>query len=115
MKLRNQPLTPGHDTRIAALERQVRWLKGYAAAATAFALALPLLASRHAPVADVLRSKGIIIEDEQGRERILIGAPDPARGQPRAHRPGAGQAGLGPPLPGHGVVREARPRQPTAS
>ncbi len=28
--------------------------------------------------ADVLRARGLIIEDDQGRERILIGSPIPA-------------------------------------
>ena len=67
-----------YDVRLGALERQVRRLRAYAAAVTLIVLALPLVALTRAPGRDVLRTRGVIIEDERGVERILIGAPVPA-------------------------------------
>lgn len=58
---------------IRHLQRQVRGLQTLAAAAI---LAIPLLAWIGGPT-DVLRVRGIVIEDAEGRERILIGAPIP--------------------------------------
>lgn len=55
--------------------RAIRRLQAYAALTT---LALVVLFIRTATPADgVLRVRGLIVEDEAGRERILIGAPVP--------------------------------------
>jgi len=57
------------------LTRAIRWLQAYAALLT---IALVVLFFRSGTSADdVLRTRGLIIEDEAGRERILIGAPIP--------------------------------------
>ena len=69
--------------RIARLERQVRRLSVYATLSTVgFAvLALSAFSSQQARV---VRTRGIIVEDDKGRERILIGAPiPPARNRVR--------------------------------
>lgn len=55
--------------------RAIRRLQAYAALTT---VALVVLFVRTAtPADDVLRVRGLVIEDEAGRERILIGAPVP--------------------------------------
>ncbi|WP_420614908.1 hypothetical protein [Candidatus Palauibacter sp.] len=55
--------------------RTIRWLQGYAILAS---IALVVLFVRNGvEEEDVLRARGLIIEDEVGRERILIGAPVP--------------------------------------
>lgn len=66
--------------RIDRLERSVRWLRLYAAALTVALLALPALALvRPAQQqGDILRARGLVIVDDEDRERILIGAPIPA-------------------------------------
>ena len=57
------------------VKRTIRWLQGYAVLAS---VALVVLFVRNGAAAeDVLRARGLIIEDEVGRERILIGAPVP--------------------------------------
>ena len=57
------------------LPRAIRWLQAYAALLT---IALVVLFLRSGTTTDdVLRVRGLIIEDEAGRERILIGAPIP--------------------------------------
>ncbi len=57
------------------VKRTIRWLQGYAVLAS---IALAVLFVRNgAEEKDVLRARGLIIEDEVGRERILIGAPVP--------------------------------------
>lgn len=64
-------------TNAEQLTRTVRWLQVYAAMMT---VALAVLFIRGGTTADgdgVLRARGLIIEDEAGRERILIGAPIP--------------------------------------
>lgn len=69
------------NDRIDRLERSVRRLRLYALTITVALLALPLLAAlRQAPEQDdrILRARGLVIVDEAGRERILIGAPIPA-------------------------------------
>jgi hypothetical protein len=64
--------------RIEKLERQVRWLGSCALILTTIVTALLGLAAKLEPdSAKVLRARGVIIEDEQGRERILIGASAP--------------------------------------
>jgi len=57
------------------LTRTIRWLQVYAALMT---VALVVLFVRSEAAADdVIRARGLIIEDAAGRERILIGAPIP--------------------------------------
>ena len=63
------------STETQQIKRTLRWLQGYAALMT---IALVVLFIRGATATDgVLRVRGLIIEDEAGRERILIGAPIP--------------------------------------
>ncbi len=60
------------------VKRTIRWLQGYAAVMT---IALVVLFVGNGTAADgVLRARGLIIEDDAGRERILIGAPIPEAG-----------------------------------
>ena len=57
------------------LSRSIRWLQVYAALMT---IALVVSFAKDGTGTDgVLRARGLIIEDEAGRERILIGAPVP--------------------------------------
>ncbi|MCZ0933627.1 MAG: hypothetical protein OXJ54_00435 [Gemmatimonadetes bacterium] len=57
------------------MTRTIRWLQGYAALMT---VALVVLFVRGgAAMDDVIRARGLIIEDATGRERILLGAPVP--------------------------------------
>ncbi len=58
------------------LKRSIRWLQVYAALMTV-ALVVSF-AGDWTGTAGVLRARGLIIEDEAGRERILLGAPIPA-------------------------------------
>lgn len=69
------PLSPT-DARVAQLERQVRHLHRYALALTG-ALLVALSVGFRAQEPSVLRARGLVIVDEAGRERILIGAPIP--------------------------------------
>jgi len=65
------------EQRIASLERQVRALR-LTLAALALSLGALVISAFKQDVPEVTRTRGIIIEDSQGRERILIGAPIPA-------------------------------------
>ncbi|WP_428278160.1 hypothetical protein [Candidatus Palauibacter sp.] len=57
------------------VKRTIRWLQGYAVLAS---IALVVLFVRNGSAEeDVLRARGLIIEDAAGRERILLGAPIP--------------------------------------
>jgi hypothetical protein len=72
------------ENRIRKLERDLRLLQAYALVLTAtliglalaFANVRPLQADR--PGDRILRARGLIIEDEAGKERVLLGAPVPA-------------------------------------
>lgn len=68
--------------RIARVERRLRITQCYAAFLTASALVVALSArsrGRAEGAKDgVIRTRGLVIVDEKGRERILIGAPVPA-------------------------------------
>lgn len=71
-------------TNTAQLTRAIRWLQLYAALLT---VALVVLFARSGTATDdVIRTRGLIIEDEAGRERILVGAPDSRGRGPRSHR-----------------------------
>ena len=62
-------------TEMEQVKRTIRWLQVYAVLASA-ALVVLFVRSGAAPD-NVLRARGLIIEDEAGRERILLGAPIP--------------------------------------
>ncbi|WP_420449034.1 hypothetical protein [Candidatus Palauibacter sp.] len=63
------------STSTEPLKRTIRWLQVYSALMT---IALAVLFVRSGAASDdVIRTRGLIIEDEAGRERILIGAPVP--------------------------------------
>lgn len=64
---------------IKQLSKQVAYLKYYAVASS-IVLAFFLFSAfqRNTQNFDVIRAKGIIIEDSTGRDRILIGAPIPS-------------------------------------
>lgn len=65
--------------RLAELEkRQLRMQRYVWILSSALLLALLALGTTPAQRFDIIRAKGIILEDEQGRDRILIGAPIPA-------------------------------------
>lgn len=73
----NQHEDLAHD-HLRRLTRQVHALRMYCVALTTLIVGgLVLGFAGEAREPDVLRLKGIIIEDDQGRERILIGAPIP--------------------------------------
>jgi hypothetical protein len=71
-----------HAARLARLERRVRRLQGAAAALAGTLLVTLLVAMRArsaetagAPAADVLRVRGLVVEDAEGRPRVVLGAP----------------------------------------
>ena len=59
------------------MKSSINFLKFYALLSTAAIVYLFYQSNQPAVQQDVLRVKGIVIEDEQGRERILMGAPIP--------------------------------------
>lgn len=64
---------------IKQLSKQVAYLKYYAVASSiVLAFFLFTAFQRNTQNFDVIRAKGIIIEDSTGRDRILIGAPIPS-------------------------------------
>lgn len=65
-------------TEIDSLRRDVRFLKAYAVSTTAVMAVLLLGAFRTRQAPDIIRARGLIIEDAAGHERVLIGAPIPA-------------------------------------
>src|SRR5437867_12837786 len=73
-------MIPDHGLRerVDLLERQLRWMKllGSLLLATVAVLTLASLKSR-SPGDGILRARGLILEDEAGRGRILLGAPIP--------------------------------------
>ena len=66
-----------NDSRIDRLERRVRFLGTYALLVSVAAGVTVLAGFSARPQAEVLRVRGIIVEDSLGRARILIGAPIP--------------------------------------
>jgi len=72
------------NARIDHLERELRMLKLYALALTGFILVLLLSGFRsHGTDDQILRARALVIVDEQGRDRIIMGAPmpDPSEGE----------------------------------
>jgi hypothetical protein len=66
------------EGRIEQLERSLRQVKAALGIAAGLILCLGIAALRAAPEeADVLRVRGIVVVDDEGQERILIGAPVP--------------------------------------
>ncbi|HER20203.1 MAG TPA: hypothetical protein ENO14_04055, partial [Chromatiales bacterium] len=66
------------DEKIARLERQIGFLRMYSALLSVALLVVAVVAARQpSQTPEVLRVKGLVVEDAQGRERILIGAPIP--------------------------------------
>lgn len=63
------------DKHISKLKRETTFLKIYAFILTIAVLVLFTLISNQNQ--DIIRAKGIVIEDANGKERILIGAPIP--------------------------------------
>lgn len=61
--------------RIDSAERQIRWLRLLCGAQLAI---LILVAAAPAASRQILHARGLIIDDAQGRPRILIGAPFPS-------------------------------------
>lgn len=69
---------PPHDeARLRRLERDLRRLT-LAATALGVALLVVLASAFRSQAPEVIRARGLVIVDEAGRERILIGAPIPA-------------------------------------
>lgn len=60
------------------IERDVRWLKAYAGITTVLLVAVGVAAFTPQQQADVLRARGLVIEDSTGQARVLMGAPVPA-------------------------------------
>ena len=66
------------EQRIQSLEQQIKQLKlTVIATVSLLLLVLAVAFTGKAPTSNIIRAKGIVIEDEQGRDRILIGAPIP--------------------------------------
>lgn len=67
----------GFDVRIERLERQVRTLKGIAAAAVVTAVVVATLPQPQArQTTDSLRVRRLVVEDATGKERIVLGYLD---------------------------------------
>lgn len=77
------------ELRVACLERRLQWLQTALIAAILTIVAAVSYLSLHSYFSaaysrGVLRVKGLIVEDDAGRERVLIGAPVPGvRGRKR--------------------------------
>lgn len=69
---------PAGTERIERLERQISRMKGLGAVLVAAIAVLTLASLQSKPASDgILRARGLVLSDEAGRERILIGAPAP--------------------------------------
>jgi hypothetical protein len=62
--------------RVRVLERSLKFAVG-ACVGLGMIFIISALGTRAEMTPDVLRARGLIIVDDQGRERILIGAPIP--------------------------------------
>ena len=67
---------PSLNARVASLEWRLRRTRLLVAVFAALAIAAPLVAWRSAEP-EVLRVRALIVVDERGRERVVIGAPIP--------------------------------------
>jgi len=72
-------MPPDHSelsARLAKLERDLRRAYGFAAAAGIVALGLATTAFVRQPrVPDVIRTRQLVIQDQNGRDRVILGAP----------------------------------------
>jgi hypothetical protein len=66
------------EDRLTRLEHHIRALQTYAALVTLVLAGIAIAGFRSTRDDQVLRARGLVILDAQGRERILIGAPIPA-------------------------------------
>lgn len=66
------------DEHMAAMERSLRRTRLLAAGVAAVVLLLVGYEILRPPPTGVIRARGIVVVDDEGRERILIGAPIPA-------------------------------------
>ncbi len=72
------------DDRIAELEESLRRMKVFAGGTVLLVLLLVCQAFVSPSQQEIIRARGFVVVDEQGRERILIGAPiPPAKGRVR--------------------------------
>jgi len=65
------------EKRIKQIEKSLRVQRMYSLAVTCLLGVFLLLSFKEKGAPDIIKAKGIIIVDEKGRERILIGAPLP--------------------------------------
>jgi hypothetical protein len=74
--------SPDVVARLSSLERQLRRTRAFLAATVSVGLCISLIAWRSGEP-EVLRVRGIIVVDAQGRERIHLGSPvpDPIEGR----------------------------------
>ena len=79
------------EDRLARLGRQVRLMRILlAAGGVAFLATASLAAKMNRGTGEIIRARGLIIEDEQGRPRVLLGAPVTAVEGRRRHDPATG-------------------------
>ena len=64
------------EKELAQVKRQLNWLKYYAVISSSLFMAFMML-SMSGRKNEIIRAKGIVIEDSMGRDRILIGATIP--------------------------------------
>lgn len=85
------------ETRVADLERSLRNTRICGAGLLVALLTTAFTASpRVTPAAsEILRTRGLVIEDEQGRARILLGAPVPSVTERKRRDPATGLVLLG--------------------
>ena len=73
--------TQSTDARLGVLERAVRMQRRVIVAlATLCGVVLVAPGFRAQPVGEALRARSLVIEDANGRARIVLGAPLPAQG-----------------------------------
>jgi hypothetical protein len=115
-------ITIADEQRIKRLERRLHFFEGGFAVALALLLVVALagMRSNNQQRVDVLRVRGLIVEDAQGKARILLGAPvpkvadrkrqDDATGMIVLSETGADRVSVGAPTPapqvaGRGVLK----------
>lgn len=91
---RSATATPDASVSLAALQEQVRGLRRRTRALELLAgvavLALVLVAARGPAAAEVLRARGLVLEDDQGRARLLLGVNVPEVAERLRKDPAAG-------------------------
>jgi hypothetical protein len=77
--------------RIGQLERQLRQMRRTVSLLVCLMVAATLTAWQlPTPQREIIRARGLIIEDEQGRDRIILGAPIPDPREGRRSSPSVG-------------------------